>query len=49
MLIRYRGGNVLGLHSYFGGIRSNPEKAKAVMDMSSLKTLKQMQSLSGKQ
>ncbi|GJQ97692.1 retrovirus-related pol polyprotein from transposon TNT 1-94 [Tanacetum coccineum] len=30
------------------GIRANPEKAKAVMDMPSPKTLKQMQSLSGK-
>ncbi|GKD81003.1 reverse transcriptase domain-containing protein [Tanacetum coccineum] len=30
------------------GIRANPEKAKAIMDMTSPKTLKQMQSLSGK-
>nr|GEW04783.1 reverse transcriptase domain-containing protein [Tanacetum cinerariifolium] len=30
------------------GIRANPEKAKAIMDMPSPKTLKQMHSLSGK-
>nr|GEZ45820.1 hypothetical protein [Tanacetum cinerariifolium] len=48
VFVRYGGGKVLGLHSYFRGIRANPEKAKAVMDMPSPKTLKQMQSLSGK-
>ncbi|GKA45609.1 reverse transcriptase domain-containing protein [Tanacetum coccineum] len=41
-------GKFLGYIVTSEGIRANPEKAKAVMDMPSLKTLKQMQSLSGK-
>ncbi|GJU05758.1 reverse transcriptase domain-containing protein [Tanacetum coccineum] len=41
-------GKFLGYVVTSEGIRANPEKAKAVMDMSSPKTLKQMQSLSGK-
>ncbi|GKE51657.1 hypothetical protein Tco_1486813 [Tanacetum coccineum] len=41
-------GKFLGYIVTLEGIRANPEKAKAVMDMPSPKTLKQMQSLSGK-
>ncbi|GJY54854.1 reverse transcriptase domain-containing protein [Tanacetum coccineum] len=41
-------GKFLGYVVTSEGIRANPEKAKAVMDMPSPKTLKQMQSLSGK-
>ncbi|GJZ98864.1 reverse transcriptase domain-containing protein [Tanacetum coccineum] len=41
-------GKFLGYIVTSEGIRANPEKAKAVMDMPSPKTLKQMQSLSGK-
>ncbi|GJR52102.1 reverse transcriptase domain-containing protein [Tanacetum coccineum] len=41
-------GKFLGYVVTSKGIRANPEKAKAVMDMPSPKTLKQMQSLSGK-
>ncbi|GKF83870.1 hypothetical protein Tco_0248768, partial [Tanacetum coccineum] len=41
-------GKFLGYVVTSEGIRAIPEKAKAVMDMPSPKTLKQMQSLSGK-
>ncbi|GJR50210.1 reverse transcriptase domain-containing protein [Tanacetum coccineum] len=41
-------GKFLGYVVTLEGIRANPEKAKAVMDMPSPKTLKQMQSLSSK-
>ncbi|GJZ60938.1 reverse transcriptase domain-containing protein [Tanacetum coccineum] len=41
-------GKFLGYIVTLEGIRTNPEKIKAVMDMPSLRTLKQMQSLSGK-
>ncbi|GJX28574.1 reverse transcriptase domain-containing protein [Tanacetum coccineum] len=41
-------GKFLGYIVTSKGIRANPKKEKAVMDMPSLKTLKQMQSLSGK-
>ncbi|GJR80593.1 reverse transcriptase domain-containing protein [Tanacetum coccineum] len=41
-------GKFLGYIVTSEGIRAKPEKAKAVMDMPSPKTLKQMQSLSGK-
>ncbi|GJS62277.1 reverse transcriptase domain-containing protein [Tanacetum coccineum] len=41
-------GKFLGYIVTSEGIRANPEKPKAVMDMPSPKTLKQMQSLSGK-
>ncbi|GKD33625.1 reverse transcriptase domain-containing protein [Tanacetum coccineum] len=41
-------GKFLGYIVTSEGIRANPKKAKAVMDMPSPKTLKQMQSLSGK-
>ncbi|GKB12574.1 reverse transcriptase domain-containing protein [Tanacetum coccineum] len=41
-------GKFLGYVVTSEGIRANPEKAKDVMDMPSPKTLKQMQSLSGK-
>ncbi|GJS97649.1 reverse transcriptase domain-containing protein [Tanacetum coccineum] len=41
-------GKFLGYIVTLEGIRANPEKAKAVMDMPSPRTLKQMQSLSGK-
>ncbi|GJR12087.1 reverse transcriptase domain-containing protein [Tanacetum coccineum] len=41
-------GKFLGYIVTSKGIRANPKKAKAVMDMPSPKTLKQMQSLSGK-
>ncbi|GKD70341.1 reverse transcriptase domain-containing protein [Tanacetum coccineum] len=41
-------GKFLGYIVTSEGIRANPEKEKAVMDMPSPKTLKQMQSLSGK-
>ncbi|GJX55289.1 reverse transcriptase domain-containing protein [Tanacetum coccineum] len=41
-------GKFLGYVVTSEGIRANPEKAKAVMDIPSPKTLKQMQSLSGK-
>ncbi|GKB15439.1 reverse transcriptase domain-containing protein [Tanacetum coccineum] len=42
-------GKFLGYIVTSEGIRANPEKTKAVMDMPSPRTLKQMQSLSGKQ
>ncbi|GJY45220.1 reverse transcriptase domain-containing protein [Tanacetum coccineum] len=45
---RIREGKFLGYIVTLEEIRANPEKAKAVMDMPSPKTLKQMQSLSGK-
>ncbi|GKA35863.1 reverse transcriptase domain-containing protein [Tanacetum coccineum] len=48
MFVRYEGGKFLGYIVTSEGIRAKPEKAKAVMDMPSPKTLKQMQSLSGK-
>ncbi|GJY96756.1 hypothetical protein Tco_0513666 [Tanacetum coccineum] len=41
-------GKFLGYVVTFEGIRANPEKTKAVMDMPSPRTLKQMQSLSEK-
>ncbi|GJW06739.1 reverse transcriptase domain-containing protein [Tanacetum coccineum] len=41
-------GKFLGYIVTSEGIKANPEKVKAVMDMPSPKTLKQMQSLSGK-
>ncbi|GKG09355.1 reverse transcriptase domain-containing protein, partial [Tanacetum coccineum] len=41
-------GKFLGYIVTSEGIRAKPKKAKAVMDMPSPKTLKQMQSLSGK-
>ncbi|GJV62822.1 reverse transcriptase domain-containing protein [Tanacetum coccineum] len=41
-------GNFLGYIVTSEGIRANPEKRKAVMDMPSPRTLKKMQSLSGK-
>ncbi|GKB98784.1 putative nucleotidyltransferase, ribonuclease H [Tanacetum coccineum] len=41
-------GKFLGYIVTSEGIRANPDKTKAVMDMPSPKTLKQMQSLSGK-
>ncbi|GJX27943.1 reverse transcriptase domain-containing protein [Tanacetum coccineum] len=41
-------GKFLGYIVTSDGIRANPEKAKVFMDMPSPKTLKQMQSLSGK-
>ncbi|GJV56714.1 reverse transcriptase domain-containing protein [Tanacetum coccineum] len=41
-------GKFLGYIVTLEGIRANPEKTKAVMDMPSPRTLKQMQSLSGK-
>ncbi|GKC01248.1 reverse transcriptase domain-containing protein, partial [Tanacetum coccineum] len=41
-------GKFLGYIVTSEGIRANPEKAKVVMDMPSPRTLKQMQSLSGK-
>ncbi|GJZ73042.1 reverse transcriptase domain-containing protein [Tanacetum coccineum] len=41
-------GKFLGYIVTSEGIRANPEKTKAVMDMPSPRTLKQMQSLSGK-
>ncbi|GJV67645.1 reverse transcriptase domain-containing protein [Tanacetum coccineum] len=41
-------GKFLGYIVTLKGIRANPDKTKAVMDMPSPKTLKQMQSLSGK-
>ncbi|GJW03691.1 reverse transcriptase domain-containing protein [Tanacetum coccineum] len=41
-------GKFLGYVVTSEGIRANPEKVKAVMDMPSPKTFKQMQSLSGK-
>ncbi|GKD59334.1 reverse transcriptase domain-containing protein [Tanacetum coccineum] len=41
-------GKFLGYIVTSEGIRANPKKEKAVMDMPSPKTLKQMQSLSGK-
>ncbi|GJT80302.1 reverse transcriptase domain-containing protein [Tanacetum coccineum] len=41
-------GKLLGYMVTSEGIRGNPKKTKAVADMQSLKTLKEMQSLSGK-
>ncbi|GJY49562.1 reverse transcriptase domain-containing protein [Tanacetum coccineum] len=41
-------GKFLGDKVTSEGIRANPDKLKAIMDMPSPKTLKQMQSLSGK-
>ncbi|GKB40868.1 reverse transcriptase domain-containing protein [Tanacetum coccineum] len=46
---RMEEGKFLGYIVTSEGIRANPEKTKAVMDMPSPRTLKQMQSLSGKQ
>ncbi|GJU96315.1 reverse transcriptase domain-containing protein [Tanacetum coccineum] len=42
-------GKFLGYMVTSEGIRANPKKTKAISDLTSLKTLKEMQSLSGKQ
>nr|GEX73022.1 reverse transcriptase domain-containing protein [Tanacetum cinerariifolium] len=41
-------GKILGYMVTFKGIRANPKKTKAIIDMQSPRTLKEMQSLSGK-
>ncbi|GKF45343.1 reverse transcriptase domain-containing protein, partial [Tanacetum coccineum] len=41
-------GKFLGYMATFEGIRANPKKTKAIADMQSPRTLKEMQSLSGK-
>ncbi|GKG12937.1 reverse transcriptase domain-containing protein [Tanacetum coccineum] len=47
-LFSVKEGKFLGYMVTSEGIRANPKKTKAVADMQSLKTLKEIQSLSGK-
>ena len=41
-------GKFLGFMVSQRGIEANPEKVRAILEMSSLKTIKEMQSLTGK-